>query len=173
MVNMTKNRLIIYTKCNMISIYKYIGGNMATVESMLDDKGKVIFSLSPEKTIHDALKLMADKDVGAVLIMEGEKLLGIFTERDYARKGNLKGNSETTALQDVMTRQVYFVSPDQSAEACMAQMIDKHFRHLPVVKDGKVVGVISIIDVIKTVVSDKEALIAGMENFRMGMELMS
>lgn len=146
---------------------------MATVESMLNDKGKVIFALTPDKTIQDALKLMADKDVGAVLIMEGEKLLGIFTERDYARKGTLQGNPVTTPLKDVMTRQVYFVGPDQSAETCMAQMVDKHFRHLPVVKDNKVIGVISINDVIKTVVSDKEALIAGIENFRMGMELMS
>jgi len=71
-----------------------------------------------------------------------------------------------------MTRQVYFVGPDQSAEECMAQMVDKRFRHLPVVKDGKVVGVISITDVVKTVISDKETLIAGMENFRVGMELM-
>lgn len=146
---------------------------MATVESMLDEKGKVIYSLSPDKTIQDALQMMADKDVGAVLIMEGEKLLGIFTERDYARKGALKGNPVTTPLKDVMTRQVYFVSPDQSAETCMAQMIDKHFRHLPVIKDGKVVGVISITDVVKTVISDKETLIAGMDNFRVGMELMS
>lgn len=146
---------------------------MATVESILDEKGKVVYSLQPDKTIQDALKLMADKDVGAVLIMEDEKLLGIFTERDYARKGTLQGNPVTTPLKDVMTRQVYFVSPDQSAETCMAQMIDKHFRHLPVVQNGKVVGVISINDVVKTVVNDKEALIAGMENFRMGMELMS
>lgn len=146
---------------------------MATVESMLDEKGKVIYSLQPDKTIQDALKLMADKDVGAVLIMEGEKLFGIFTERDYARKGTLKGNPVTTPLKDVMTRQVYFVSPDQSAETCMAQMIDKHFRHLPVLKDGKVIGVISITDVVKTVISDKETLIAGMDNFRVGMELMS
>lgn len=145
---------------------------MATVEVMLNEKGKVIYSLSPDKTIQDALKLMAGKDVGAVLIMEGEKLQGIFTERDYARKGTLRGNPETTPLKDVMTRQVYFVDPDQSAEACMAQMVDKNFRHLPVVKDGKVVGVISITDVVKTVISDKETLIAGMDNFRVGMELM-
>ncbi len=145
---------------------------MATVNAMLNEKGKVIYSLSPDKTIQDALKMMADKDIGAVLIMENDKLLGIFTERDYARKGTLQGNPVTTPLKDVMTRQVYFVGPEQSAESCMAQMVDKHFRHLPVVKDGKVIGVISIIDVIKTVVSDKEALIAGMDNFRMGMELM-
>lgn len=145
---------------------------MATVESMLNTKGKTIFSVSPETTILDALKLMADKDIGALLVMEGEKLLGIFTERDYARRGILKGKTETTLVKDVMTSQVYCVAPDQSAEACMAKMVDKHFRHLPVVKDGKVVGVVSINDVVRTVVSDKETLVVGMENFIMSMDLM-
>jgi len=146
---------------------------MATVASILSYKGKAIYSLSPENTIQDALKMMANKDIGAILIMEGEKLLGIFTERDYARRGTILGNSVTTPLKEVMTGQVYCVTPDQSAETCMAQMVDKHFRHLPVVENGKVVGVISINDVVRTVVSDKETLIAGMENYRMGMDLMS
>lgn len=144
---------------------------MATVESILKIKGKEVFSVSPECTIIDALKLMAEKDIGAVLIMDGEKLQGIFTERDYARRGTLQGNPVTTPIQDVMTRQVYYISPDQSAEACMAQMIDKHFRHLPVVKEGKVIGVVSIYDVVKTVVSDKQSLIIGLENYMLGMEI--
>lgn len=146
---------------------------MATVASILSYKGKAIYSLSPENTIQDALKMMANKDIGAVLIMEGEKLLGIFTERDYARRGTIQGNPVTSPLKDVMTGQVYCVSPDQSAETCMAQMVDKHFRHLPVVDGGKVIGVISINDVVRTVVSDKETLIAGLENYMMGMDLKS
>jgi len=144
---------------------------MATVESILKIKGKEVFSISQDATILDALKLMADKDIGAVLIMEGEKLLGIFTERDYARRISLKGNDDSTPIKEIMTKQVYCVTPEQTAEACMAQMVDKHFRHLPVVKNGKVVGVISINDVVKTVVSNKEALIAGLENYLMGMDL--
>lgn len=144
---------------------------MATVDSILKTKGKEVFSISPDKTIVDALKLMADKDIGAVLVMDGNKLQGIFTERDYARRGTLQGNPVTTPIKDVMTRQVYYISPDQSAEACMAQMIDKHFRHLPVVKEGKVIGIVSIYDVVKTVVSDNQSLIAGLENFMMGMDL--
>ncbi len=144
---------------------------MATVDSILKTKGKEVFSISPDKTIIDALKLMADKDIGAVLVMDGNKLQGIFTERDYARRGTLQGNPVTTPIKDVMTRQVYYISPDQSAEACMAQMIDKHFRHLPVVKEGKVIGIVSIYDVVKTVVSDNQSLIAGLENFMMGMDL--
>lgn len=145
---------------------------MATVESMLNTKGKVIYSVSPETTILDALKLMADKDIGALLVMEGEKLQGIFTERDYARRGILKDKSESTPVKELMTSQVYCASPDQSAEACMAKMVENHFRHLPVVKDGKVVGVVSINDVVRTVVSDKETLVVGMENFIMSMDLM-
>lgn len=143
---------------------------MATVDSILNSKGNEVFFISPDKTILDALKVMADKDIGAILVMENDKLLGIFTERDYARRITLQGKSESTPIKDVMTRQVYYVSPDQSAEACMAQMVDKHFRHLPVVKDSRVIGVISINDVVKTVVRDKEALIAGIENFILGMD---
>jgi CBS domain-containing protein len=142
---------------------------MATVESIIKSKGKEVYSVSPDKTILDALKVMAEKNIGAVLVMDGEKLIGIFTERDYVRRGNLQGNPVTTPVKDVMTRQVYYVSPDQSAEACMAQMVDKHFRHLPVMKNGKVIGMLSIIDVVKTVVNDKQTLIAGMENFMLGM----
>ena len=144
---------------------------MATVDSILKDKGSDVFSVSPQDMILDALKLMADKDIGAVLVMEGGKLMGIFTERDYARRISLKGNSDSTPIKDVMTKQVYCISPDQSAEACMAQMVDKHFRHLPVVKGDKVIGVISINDVVKTVVRDKESLIAGLENLMMGTDL--
>ena len=144
---------------------------MATVDSILKNKGSDVFTVSPQDTVLDALKLMADKDIGAVLVMESEKLIGIFTERDYARRISLKGNSDSTPIKDVMTRQVYCISPDQSAEACMAQMVDKHFRHLPVVKDDKVIGVISINDVVKTVVRDKESLIAGLENLMMGTDL--
>ena len=146
------------------------GGSVATVASILKEKGSEIFSVSPENTIIEALKLMADKNIGAVLVMKSDHLQGIFTERDYARRGTLQGNPVTTPVRDVMTRQVYFVSPDQSAEACMAQMIDKHFRHLPVVKEGKVIGVVSIYDVVKTVVNDQKALIAGLENFVLGMD---
>ena len=144
---------------------------MATVDSILKDKGSEVFSVSPQDMILDALKLMADKDIGAVLVLEGGKLMGIFTERDYARRISLKGNSDSTPIKDVMTKQVYCISPDQSAEACMAQMVDKHFRHLPVVKGEKVIGVISINDVVKTVVRDKESLIAGLENLMMGTDL--
>ncbi len=143
---------------------------MTTVACILKDKGSEIYSVSPENTIIEALQLMAEKNIGAVLVMKNDHLQGIFTERDYARRGTLQGNPVSTPIRDVMTRQVYYISPDQSAETCMAQMLDKHFRHLPVVKESKVIGVVSIYDVVNTVVEDQKALIAGLENFVIGME---
>jgi len=144
---------------------------MATVKSILENKGHAVFALPPQATILDALKLMAEKECGAVLVMEGETVKGIFSERDYARRGTLVGNPVTTPLKDVMTQRIFYVSPDQSAETCMAQMSDKHIRHLPVLKDNKVVGVISVGDIVKTVLKDKDATIQGLENFILGQEL--
>jgi CBS domain-containing protein len=144
---------------------------MATVESILINKGHAVYSVKPEATILDALKLMTEKQVGAVMVMDGDIVKGIFSERDYARRGTLLGNPVTTPVKDVMTSKVYYVSPEQSAETCMAQMSDKRIRHLPVVKDGKVVGVISIGDVVKTLLQDKDALIKGLENYMLGQEI--
>ena len=106
-----------------------------------------------------------------MLVMDGDTVKGIFSERDYARRGTLLGNPVTTPVKDVMTSKVYYVSPEQSAETCMAQMSDKRIRHLPVVKDGKVVGVISIGDVVKTLLKDKDTLIKGLENYMLGQEI--
>jgi len=144
---------------------------MATVESILKNKGNAVYSVKPEATILDALKLMTEKQVGAVMVMDGDTVKGIFSERDYARRGTLLGNPVTTPVKNVMTSKVYYVSPEQSAETCMAQMSDKRIRHLPVVKDSKVVGVISIGDVVKTLLQDKDALIKGLENYMLGQEI--
>ena len=143
---------------------------MATVDMMLKNKGRAVFSLKPEATILDALKLMAEKEIGAVLVMEGDAVKGIFSERDYARRGILAGKSEATPLKEVMTTRIFYVSPDQSAETCMAQMSDKHIRHLPVISENKVIGVISIGDVVKSIIKDKELLITGLENYILGQE---
>ncbi len=144
---------------------------MASVDTILKNKGHAIFALSPEATILEALKLMNEKEIGAVLVMEGEEVKGIFSERDYARRGTLVGNPISTPLKDVMTTRIFYVSPDQSAETCLAQMSDKHIRHLPVLKDKKVIGVISIGDIVKTVLKDKEELIRGLENYILGQDL--
>jgi CBS domain-containing protein len=138
---------------------------MATVASILKEKGNHVFSVTPDTTIMDCLKLMTEKKIGSVLVMQEEKVVGIFSERDYARRGILQGNDEQTPVKKVMTDKVYYVSPDQSAETCMAQMSDKRIRHLPVLEKDKVVGVISIGDVVKTLLQDKESLIKGLENY--------
>jgi CBS domain-containing protein len=144
---------------------------MATVASILAHKGHLIYSIAPDATILEALKLMDEKDIGALLVMKGEKVEGIFSERDYARRGTLKGNTEKNLVKTMMTDKVFYVGPDQSVETCLAQMTDKHIRHLPVVKDGKVVGVVSIGDVVMSIIHDRESLIKGLENFILGRDL--
>ncbi len=106
---------------------------MATVESILKNKGNAVYSVKPEATILDALKLMTEKQVGAVLVMDGDTVKGIFSERDYARRGTLLGNPVTTPVKNVMTSKVYYVSPERSGGTCMAQRSDKGIRHLLVV----------------------------------------
>ncbi len=144
---------------------------MATVASILDQKGHNVYWVPPQTSILDALRLMDEKKIGAVLVMEKGEVLGIFSERDYARRGVLMGNSESTAVKEVMTEKVYYVEPDQSAEACLTQMSDKHIRHLPVVKNGTVIGVVSIGDVVTSLLKDKETLIKGLENFILDEEI--
>lgn len=144
---------------------------MATVASILEKKGNQVYSVSPETSIVDCLKLMSDKKIGSVLVVQDEKVIGIFSERDYAWRGILKGNHEHTPVRNVMTEKVYYVSPKQSVETCMAQMSDKHIRHLPVIENDKLVGVISIGDVVTSMLQDKESLIIGLENFILGGEI--
>jgi CBS domain-containing protein len=138
---------------------------MATVASLISQKGNQVFTMTPDQTVLDALKLMAERNIGAVLVMESERVVGIFSERDYARRGILKGNSESTPLNQVMSTTVFFINLNTSLGACLAQMTDKHIRHLPVVDEGKVVGIISIGDVVKAIIDEKQSTIAGLENF--------
>lgn len=138
---------------------------MATVENLLKTKGHLVFSVTPENTVLDALKLMAEKNIGAVMVMEGNHVEGIFSERDYARRGILMGNSEKTKIKEVMSTTVYFISPNESLESCLTQMSERRVRHLPVVSEGRVTGVISIGDVVKAIIAEKQATIAGLENF--------
>lgn len=121
--------------------------------------------MTPSQTVLDALKLMAERNIGAVLVMDGQRVAGIFSERDYARRGILKGNSESTPISQVMSPTVYFINLEQSLGICLALMTEKHIRHLPVVTDGKVVGIISIGDVVKAIIEEKQSTIAGLENF--------
>ncbi len=139
---------------------------MKTVRDILNAKGSTVWWVSPETTVYDTLKLMAEKDIGAVLVLEGERPVGIFSERDYARQVVLKGKtSKETPVRDVMTTRVVFVRPEQNVEECMAVMTDKRIRHLPVLEGDRLVGIISIGDVVKAVISEKEFLIEQLEHY--------
>jgi CBS domain-containing protein len=126
----------------------------------------VIHYVSPDDTVYQAITLLADKGVGAVMVMEGEKLVGIFSERDYTRKIALVGkNSKETKVSDIMTSPVLYVTPSHRTRQCMALMSEKNIRHLPVLDNGKVVGMISIRDLMNDIIQDHEFTIAQLESY--------
>lgn len=142
---------------------------MKPVRELLRIKGQETWSVTPDTPVYDALKLMAEKNVGALLVLDGDKLAGILSERDYARKVILKGKaSKNTPAREIMSENVVCVTPEQSVAECMALMTDKHFRHLPVIEDGKLVGVISIGDVVKAIISEQKFAIEQLEHYIAG-----
>ena len=142
---------------------------MKPVRELLRIKGQETWSVSPDTPVYDALKLMAEKNVGALLVLDGDKLAGILSERDYARKVILKGKaSKNTPAREIMSENVVCVTPKQSVAECMALMTDNHFRHLPVIEDGKLVGVISIGDVVKAIISEQKFVIEQLEHYIAG-----
>ncbi len=137
-----------------------------TVKDVLGKKGKEIWSVSPEATVYEALEVMADKNIGAVLVMEGDRLVGIFSERDYARKVILQGkSSKDCKVSELMTKEILYVSPDYPLEACLALMTEEHVRHLPVMEDGKLLGIISIGDVVHEIISSQKFTISELEKY--------
>ncbi len=145
---------------------------MTTVGKLLRDKGADVWTVSPNASVYDALKLMAEKDIGVLLVMDGEALVGILSERDCARKVTLPGkNARETLVSEIMTRRVLYVRADQSPEACMALMTEKHIRHLPVLgEDDRVIGVVSIGDVGRAIIAHLEFTIAHLEHYITGAE---
>ena len=142
---------------------------MTTVKNILQSKSNEIWSVSPDTLVFDALKIMAEKNIGALLVMEGDKLAGIFSERDYARKVALKGEtSHNTVVRNIMTSDVVSVASDQPIEKCMTLMTDNHIRHLPVLEKDKLIGMISIGDVVKALISQHEDTIKQLENYITG-----
>ena len=142
---------------------------MKTVRQILARKGGGSWSTSPHTTVYDALKLMADKNVGALVVVEGERMVGIFSERDYARKVILKGkSSREMAVSEIMTANVITVAPDQSIEDCMTLMSENHIRHLPVLQHEKLVGLVSIGDVVQTIIADQKSTINQLEDYITG-----
>ncbi len=142
---------------------------MSTVRELLKDKPENVWTVSPRDSVYKALQLMADKDVGAVLVVENETLVGIFTERDYARKVILKAKaSRDTSVGELMTEAVLFVRLEQTVEECMALMTEKRVRHLPVLENERLIGIISIGDVVRKRISEHEFLIHQLENYITG-----
>ena len=139
---------------------------MNTVKQLLKMKGNDIWSIAPDETAYKALQIMAEKDVGALLVTDGEKVAGIFSERDYARKVILKDkSSKDTLVRDLMTKDVICIESSATVEECMALMTAKHIRHLPVLEENKLIGLVTIGDVVKRVLSDQEYTIEHLERY--------
>ena len=139
---------------------------MTTVRQLLDQKGWEILSIDPSATVFDAVAKMAEKDVGSLVVMDDDEIVGMITERHYARNVVLKGKtSPATPISDIMERNVVVVQPEQSVEQCMAIMTDKRIRHLPVVDGEKLIGVISIGDLVKSIVGDQKFTIGQLEHY--------
>ena len=142
---------------------------MNLVNDIMRLKGGVIWSVSPQATAYEALELMARQNIGAVVVLDGESLVGIFSERDYARKVVLRGrSSRETKVSDLMTRKVFYVKPESTADECLHLMSSHHIRHLPVMDGARLAGIISVGDVVKTILRDRDVQIQLLENYITG-----
>jgi len=142
---------------------------MKLVKQLLDAKGHDVLSVSPDASVLDAVKLMADKGIGALIVMDGTAMVGMVSERDYARKVILKGrSSDTTTVREVMSTDVISTTGAASVDKCMNLMTDSRIRHLPVIDDGSVTGIISIGDLVKAVIADQKEEIEQLEHYIAG-----
>jgi len=142
---------------------------MKSVKDILEVKGRNVWSIGPEVSVYDAMKLMVDKGVGALMVMEGAKVVGVISERDYARKVILEGrSSRTTQVREIMTSHVLYARPDQNIEECMAVMTEKRVRHLPVMEEEQLVGVISIGDLVKSIITEQKFIMEQLERYIAG-----
>ncbi|MEJ0032534.1 MAG: CBS domain-containing protein [Bacteroidota bacterium] len=145
---------------------------MGKVNNILEGKGSrknTVFSVPPTTIVYNAIEIMAEKNIGALLICEGDKLVGIFSERDYARKLILKGkSSKDTTIGDLMTKDPFTITPEASIEECMEIMTTRRFRHLPVLEGSKVIGVISITDVVRSIIEEQKSTISHLQSYIAG-----
>lgn len=142
-----------------------------TVQQVLNLKGdNNIYSVTPDMLIYDAIKRMDEVKVGALIVMENDRLVGIISERDYTRKVILRDkSSKTTQVREIMTERVLCVTPEQTIDECLVIMSQNHIRHLPVIKDNRPVGVLSVMDVVQSIISEKELMIEQLENYISGV----
>jgi CBS domain-containing protein len=142
---------------------------MAKVKDILATKGNEVCAINPNASVYEAMKHMAEKGIGALLVMEGTKVVGVISERDYARKVILQGRaSRSTRVSEIMTSQVLYAELEQNIEECMALMTEKRVRHLPVMEAGHVVGVISIGDLVKSIITEQKFIIEQLERYISG-----
>jgi CBS domain-containing protein len=140
-----------------------------TIGTMLHHKGAVVWTISPQATVFEAIQLLARKNIGALPVMDGDKLVGIFSERDYTRKVALEGRtSQTTRVRDILSANVTTISPNDTVEDAMRRMTDKRVRHLPVIEDGRLVGLVSIGDMVNWIISAQSATIDQLESYVSG-----
>jgi len=139
------------------------------VRDILRDKGTAVYSISPDASVYDALRLMAEKNVGSLLVLEGDRMAGMISERDYARKIVLMDKlSRETKVKEIMTTEVLTVTPDTDLDDCMELITDKRVRHLPVVENDRVLGIVSIGDIVKGIIDHKESVIEQLESYIKG-----
>lgn len=139
---------------------------MKRVGDILEVKGNDVWSIEPGASVYDAMKLMADKEVGALMVIEGTMLAGIISERDYARKVILEGrSSRTTQVREIMTSRVVYAQPEQNIEECMVLMTERRVRHLPVIDGGRLIGVISMGDLVKSIITEQKFIIEQLERY--------
>ena len=142
---------------------------MELIKYLIKAKGDEIWSIEPGASVFDAVKLMADKGIGALIVMEGNKLVGVISERDYARKVILKNRlSRETYVEEIMTTRVVYAHPEQNVEECMALMSEKHIRHLPIMVEEKLLGVVSIGDLVKSIIAQQQLTIKQLEQYVSG-----
>ncbi len=133
---------------------------MTTIRQLLDDKGHEVCSIAPDACVYDAVALMAEKEIGSLMVMERGRVVGLISERDYARKVILKGrSSRETQVRDIMTIRVVYAHPEQTVEECMAVLTDQRVRHLPVMEQEKLIGIISIGDLVKAIITEQKFII--------------
>jgi CBS domain-containing protein len=142
---------------------------MKNVRDLLQEKGGTVYTVSPETTVYEALQLMADKNLGALVVCENDAVAGLFSERDYARKIALKGRlSREVRVDEIMTAKVIHVNQDQDIESCMELMSNNRIRHLPVIENNRLIGIVSIGDIVKAIIEHKEEIIEQLENYIAG-----